>query len=293
MRILIAGGTGFTGSYISQRFVEKGYTVRFVSRSSGHIAWNESDLTNALNETDILINLSGKSINCRQSKKNKQAILDSRIKTTTLLGKAIQNCTTPPALWLNASASAIYESNNDTVSSETDYREANNFLANVVREWENAFFTPLLTKTRRVALRTSVVLGKGGGAFPPLNLLTRIGLGGKAGNGKQQFSWIHLEDFYSITEFLIHNESITGIVNVTSPSPLPNRDFMRKLRILNGCKAGLTTPAFALRIAEKVVDLNASLILEPVNIYPGVLLSNGFTFRYPDIESAIKNLINK
>jgi uncharacterized protein (TIGR01777 family) len=293
MRILIAGGTGFTGSYISERFLQKGYQVSFVSRNEGHIGWNESELTNALNTTDVLINLSGKNINCRQTHNNKQAILQSRISTTTMLGTAISKCKTPPTLWINASASAIYESSNDVISTETNYREGTNFLANVVRQWENAFFGFKLASTRQVALRTSVVLGTTGGAFPPLNLLARIGLGGKSGNGKQQFSWIHIDDFYRIIEFIIDNSLVNGVVNATSPSPLPNADFMRKLREINGCRIGIPTPAFALKLAEKIVDLNASLVLEPVNIYPEILLNSDFKFHYPDIETAIKNLTNK
>lgn len=292
MRILIAGGTGFTGSYLSERFRQKGFEVNFVSRNNGHINWNIKELTAALEKTDILLNLAGKSINCRQSAANKQAILQSRIKTTNMLGEALLNCKKKPKLWINASASAIYNSNNHSVSTESNYKESTGFLADVVRQWEETFFGFTQSAVRQVALRTSVVLGNSGGAFPPLNLLARIGLGGKTGNGKQQFSWIHIEDFYRLIEFIIDNETITGIVNATSPSPLPNRDFMLKLRQAHHCKIGIPTPAFALRIAEKFVDINASLLLEPVNIYPEVLLNNGFRFNFTDADNAIKNLIN-
>jgi uncharacterized protein (TIGR01777 family) len=188
MNILIAGGTGFIGTYLKKRFEEKGENVKLVSRTGIDVPWVHQSLVDELEHTDMVINLAGKTINCRHTGENKKMILDSRIKATSLLGNAIAACKNPPLLWVNASASAIYKSDTIAPATETSEHLADDFLADVVRRWETDFFSFKLPSTRQIALRTSVVLGRSKGAFPSLLRLTRLGLGGKVGNGKQIFS---------------------------------------------------------------------------------------------------------
>ena len=292
MNILIAGGTGFIGTYLKKRFEEKGENVKLVSRTGIDVPWVHQSLVDELEHTDMVINLAGKTINCRHTGENKKMILDSRIKATSLLGNAIAACKNPPLLWVNASASAIYKSDTIAPATETSEHLADDFLADVVRRWETDFFSFKLPSTRQIALRTSVVLGRSKGAFPSLLRLTRLGLGGKVGNGKQFFSWIHIEDYFRIVEFLIQNDSITGVVNCTSPAPLSNAALMKEMRSKVKIPFGLPAPEFAVRIGAFFIGTESSLLLDSTNIYPERLLNAGFKFKFGDISTAISDLVS-
>jgi len=293
MKILIAGGTGFIGSYLSDKFRQNGFEVRIVSRSNAHVQWNEAELISELEKTNVLINLAGKSINCRHTEENKKLIYDSRIETTKMLGNALSKCKSKPELWINASASAIYKPSTDFCSTESDFEQGDDFLATTVRDWENVFFQFQMPTIRQVALRTSVVLGKGGGAFEPLKMLTKYGLGGRAGNGKQFFSWIHIEDFYRVITFIIENKTISAVLNTTSPGPLTNAELMKVMRRSMGYFFGLPAPGFAIRIGARFLNTEADLILNSVLYSPQKLIRSDFIFKYPDCESAVNNLIKK
>ncbi len=292
MNILIAGGTGFIGTYLKKRFEEKGENVKLVSRTGIDVSWVHQSLVDALEHTDVVINLAGKTINCRHTFENKEMILKSRTKATNLLGNAIAACKNPPLLWVNASASAIYKSDEIAPATENSQGLVDDFLADVVRSWEYAFFCFNLPSTRQIALRTSVVLGRNKGAFPSLLRLTRLGLGGKVGNGKQFFSWIHIEDYFRIVEFLIQNVSVNGIVNCTSPSPLSNAELMQRMRNKAKVPFGLPAPEFAVRIGAFFIGTESSLLLNSTNIYPELLLNAGFSFEFGDIDAAIADLIH-
>lgn len=292
MNILIAGGTGFIGTYLKKRFEEKGENVKLVSRTGIDVPWVHQSLVDELEHTDMVINLAGKTINCRHTGENKKMILDSRIKATSLLGNAIAACKNPPMLWVNASASAIYKSDTIAPATETSEHLADDFLADVVRRWETDFFSFKLPSTRQIALRTSVVLGRSKGAFPSLLRLTRLGLGGKVGNGKQIFSWIHIGDYFRIVEFLIQNDSITGVVNCTSPAPLSNAALMKEMRSKVKIPFGLPAPEFAVRIGAFFIGTESSLLLDSTNIYPERLLNAGFKFKFGDISTAISDLVS-
>ena len=292
MNILIAGGTGFIGAYLKKRFEEKGENVKLVSRTGIDVPWVHQSLVDELEHTDMVINLAGKTINCRHTGENKKMILDSRIKATSLLGNAIAACKNPPLLWVNASASAIYKSDTIAPATETSEHLADDFLADVVRRWETDFFSFKLPSTRQIALRTSVVLGRSKGAFPSLLRLTRLGLGGKVGNGKQIFSWIHIGDYFRIVEFLIQNDSITGVVNCTSPAPLSNAALMKEMRSKVKIPFGLPAPEFAVRIGAFFIGTESSLLLDSTNIYPERLLNAGFKFKFGDINTAISDLVS-
>lgn len=292
MNILIAGGTGFIGTYLKKRFEEKGENVKLVSRTGIDVPWVHQSLVDELEHTDMVINLAGKTINCRHTGENKKMILDSRIKATSLLGNAIAACKNPPLLWVNASASAIYKSDTIAPATETSEHLADDFLADVVRRWETDFFSFKLPSTRQIALRTSVVLGRSKGAFSSLLRLTRLGLGGKVGNGKQIFSWIHIGDYFRIVEFLIQNDSITGVVNCTSPAPLSNAALMKEMRSKVKIPFGLPAPEFAVRIGAFFIGTESSLLLDSTNIYPERLLNAGFKFKFGDISTAISDLVS-
>jgi len=292
MNILIAGGTGFIGTYLKKRFEEKGENVKLVSRTGIDVSWVHQSLVDALEHTDVVINLAGKTINCRHTFENKEMILKSRTKATNLLGNAIAACKNPPLLWVNASASAIYKSDEIAPATENSQGLVDDFLADVVRSWEYAFFCFNLPSTRQIALRTSVVLGRSKGAFPSLLRLTRLGLGGKVGNGKQIFSWIHIGDYFRIVEFLIQNDSITGVVNCTSPAPLSNAALMKEMRSKVKIPFGLPAPEFAVRIGAFFIGTESSLLLDSTNIYPERLLNAGFKFKFGDISTAISDLVS-
>lgn len=291
MNILIAGGTGFIGSYLKTGFEKSGDKVSIISRGKNNFSWQKESLMNALESADVLINLAGRSINCRHNQANKMNILNSRIGTTYQLGDAIRNCQKPPSIWINASAAAIYKSNDNQPSTESSTDFGAGFLSDVVCQWEKVFFDFKLSATRQVTLRTSVVLGRHSGAFPSLFNITRFGLGGKVGNGRQIFSWIHIEDYYRIIRFIIQKPEITGPVNCTSPTPVSNAELMKKMRSHSGMPLGLTAPVFAVKVAAKLIGTESELLLSSSNLYPEVLLNARFIFKFPTIDAAIDDLL--
>ncbi len=291
MRIIIAGGSGLIGSYLKKTFEEAGNTVEIVSRQSGFIPWKHDQLVTHLEDSDVLINLSGHSINCRHNAANQTLILKSRVDSTRMLGKALKQCKQPPILWINASASAIYSHTEKTQHSEKSQDFANDFLAKVVEKWEKTFFDAQVLGVRQVALRTSVVLDQQDGAFKPLLLLSRFGLGGQVGNGKQVFSWVHIEDYSRIVQFVINNVSIKGVVNCSAPFPVSNAVLMRAFRQSVNMKIGIPAPKFLVKIAAIFIGTEASLILDSTNIYPDKLIKSGFKFKFDCIDKAILNLV--
>ncbi len=293
-RVLISGGSGFIGTYLNKRFSESGYVVKIVSRSGQDLFWGLEQLSSELNQTDILINLAGSTINTRFNKKNREKIVQSRVETTELLHQAIELCNTPPKLWLNASATGIYAHTYfDKILHEFSDQYANDFLCEVTRKWEASFFRKNLAETRQIALRTSVVLGKSGGAFLKFNLLTSLGLGGTQGSGKQMISWIHIEDYFQIILHLIANNEITGVVNMASPHPVSNKLFMKTLRKVKSKPFGLPAPAFLLRLAMPVIGIEPSLVLDSTNVFSIRLKEQNFQFKYPTAEKAFEDLTTK
>ena len=290
-KVIIAGGTGFIGSYLTSRFLENGYNVMVVSRESNHVQWNENELSNVFEKAELVINLAGKSINCQHTAKNREAIINSRIETTTIIGNAIRKCQIPPGLWINASATGIYPPSIDISMTEGSL-VGTDFLAEVVKIWEKTFFDFRLSNTRQIALRTSVVLGKNGGALQPLVKLTGFGLGGKQASGKQMMSWIHLEDYFRILLFLMENCELSGVVNCTSAKPISNKDFMTMLRQTLNISVGIPAPGIGIKIAAKLIGTEPELILNSSNVLPQCLTAAGFEFNFPDIESALTDILN-
>lgn len=292
MKIILAGANGFIGSYLSKRFSDEGHHVQCISRKTGDIPWQENLIAEALNGADVLINLAGHTINCRHNTVNSEKILNSRLQTTTILGKAMQASAQRPALWLNASASAIYPSEITIPAGESAPVTDSTFLSKVVAQWEKCFFSFGFSEIRQVALRTSVVLGHGG-AFEPLYQLSRFGLGGATGSGKQFFSWIHIEDYYRTVKFVIEQPQISGVLNCTSANPVTNSELMRAMRKAVGVPFGLPAPAFAVKIGAVFIGTESSLLLDSSHMIPQKLEAEGFIFEFPEINMAVSDIVNK
>lgn len=183
-RIVIAGGTGFIGRYLTQRFTEDGYEVLIISRGNSFINWNDEEkIRAALEGAAVLINLAGKSVDCRYTKKNKRIILESRVETTQKLQKILETCSAPPPLWINSATATIYRHAEDRPMDEATGETGYGFSVEVAKAWEAAFFERPLAYTRKVLLRIAIVLGREGGVMKPYTALTRFGLGGVQGNG--------------------------------------------------------------------------------------------------------------
>lgn len=297
MKIIIAAGTGFLGKNLEKYFTEKGNEVYILTRNpkrKNEIHWDAKALgewKNWVENSDILINLTGKSVDCRYTEKNKQEIYSSRIDSTKVLQQAIDNCINKPKVWLNASSATIYTHSETQLNTEENGIIGDDFSMNICKSWEKEFFTVKNENVRKLALRTSIVLGNNEGAFPKLKLITRLGLGGKQGRGNQNVSWIHIEDFCRAVEFIVDHENMSGTINVTAPNPLPNEEFMKKLRKEMKIPFGLNAPVWQLEIASIFLKTETELLLKSRNVYPEKLIKTGFEFSYPNIESAFGNLI--
>lgn len=291
-KVVIAGGTGFIGQYLAKEFVAGGYEVIVISRQSGHISWkDQAAVVAALNEAELLINLAGRTVDCRYNEKNKKEILESRTETTKILGNAIAHCHTPPTLWLNSSTATIYRHAEDKPMTEAEGEIGAGFSVAVAKAWEEAFFSFALPETRQVALRIAIVLGKGGGVVIPYLSLVQYGLGGYQGNGNQMFSWIHLNDLYRIILFIKEHETINGAVNCAAPNPVSNKELMRIFRKKVGNKFGLPMPKWLLKAGAALIGTETELVLKSRWVLPRRLLDEGFEFQYPDLEGALHHIL--
>jgi uncharacterized protein (TIGR01777 family) len=292
-KIVIAGGTGFIGKYLADKFTASGSQVIIISRNPEHISWkNITAIISSLENADLLINLAGKSVDCRYNEKNKAEILNSRTKTTTTLGEAILQCKNPPKLWINASTATIYRHAEDRAMTEKEGEIGKGFSVEVARNWEKSFFSFHPAATRQVALRMAIVLGRNGGVIKPLLNLVRFGLGGKQGNGNQMFSWIHLEDVFQILLFIEKNPEIAGIYNCSSPNPVDNKTLMRTLRRFLKINIGLPTPVWLLKFGAVLIKTEPELILKSRWVVPEKLLMSGYSFRYPTLDSALQEIFH-
>lgn len=296
MKMIIAGGTGFLGEALTAFFEKENYHVVVLTRNPQlphHVFWDartEGPWENEIDGADVLINLAGKSVDCRYNQKNKAEIYASRIESTNVLQKVVAQCQNPPRVWLNSSSATIYMHAENALMKEADGITGDDFSMNICKSWEGAFFNKTNETTRKVALRTSIVLGNSGGAYPKLKLITRLGLGGMQGRGNQKFSWIHLDDFCSALDFIIKNENIEGVVNITSPEPVRNENLMTIMRRTLGIPFGLNAPKFILELAAVFMQTETELLLKSRNVFPEILLKNGFEFRYRNIAEALRHL---
>lgn len=307
MKIVITGGSGFLGQAIGLHFAQQGFEVHSIARSLGTPTpgvtahrWDArtlGDWAAVFEGADLVINMAGKSVNCRYTPENKREIMDSRVRTTRLVGEAIARCAKPPKAWFNSSSATIYADTrgHNMANGESSQRLGHDFSMNVCRAWEESFWEmPTPSATRKIVLRSAIVLGGDGGALPVMARLARQGLGGTQGSGEQYFSWLHIVDFLRILDFLLRREDIRGIVNCAAPNPLVNRDFMRLLRQTVGAPFGLRTPVWALRFGARfILKTEVELVLKSRKVVPERLLREGFSFCFPTVQAALSDLLVK
>jgi len=303
-RLVIAGGSGFIGRLLGKSLVERDFEVVVLTRSPDaastpihKVQWDGctlGDWAREIESTDALINLAGRSVNCRYNQHNRREILESRIQSTRVLGEAVSRCPHPPRVWLNASTATIYKHTFNTEMNEAtgeigatpEAKDA--FSIEVAKAWEKTFFEAPTPATRKVALRTAMVFAEDhGGVYRTLRSLTRWGLGGSIAGGRQFISWIHETDFCRVIEWLIDRDDFSGPVNVASPNPVTQGEMMRFIRRACGAPFGLPATRSMLEVAAFVHRTEAELIIKSRRAVPSRLLAAGFEFRFPMMEKAV------
>jgi uncharacterized protein len=291
-KVILAGGTGFIGQYFEQQFKELGYHVKHISRQPQHISWNDkAAIIDALEEGELLINLAGKSVNCRYNESNKKEIINSRLETTKILGESVLSCKNPPQLWINSSTATIYRHAEDRPMTEATGEIGSGFSVDVATNWEKTFYSFNLPKTRQIALRIAIVLGKDGGVMTPYINLVRFGLGGIQGSGKQMFSWIHEEDLFKIVLFLNKREDLNGTFNCSAPEPVSNREFMKKMRKAMNIPIGLPSPKWLLEIGSVMIRTESELVLKSRWVLPERLEREGYRFTFDTLDKTLQDLL--
>jgi len=293
-KLVIAGANGFISRHLTRYFSNRDWHVYGLARRAEgldsqchYVEWDGKklgDWMRVIDGCDVLINMAGRSINCRHNDENKRQILESRVDSTRVLGEAVAQCKNPPSLWVNASAAGIYQqSYTETYGESGEY--GSDFMADVVKTWEKTFFTVSIpTSVRRVALRTTMVVSnEPGNAYRYLNTLAKFGLGGKAGNGKQIVSWIHIEDVSPAIEYIMNHEDLTGPVNMTAPEVVSNTEMMSRFRKSVGALIGLPAPAWGVRIGAYLIGTAPELVLNSYYVIPNKLLERGFVFKYAEM----------
>jgi uncharacterized protein (TIGR01777 family) len=309
-KIILAGGSGFLGGELAKHFGKLGWEVVILTRTPKsrpdqvrEVAWDTKSLgnwTRELQGATAVANLTGRSVDCRYNAKNRREIMDSRVNSTRVVGEAIARCKTPPRVWLNSSTATVYQhtfgkphdESSREMDSATDAKDA--FSVEVAQAWERTLDEAKTPNTRKVALRTSMVLGLGrNSVFPVLRRLTKFGLGGRQGSGNQFVSWIHVEDFCRAIEWIITHDDLTGPINQCAPNPLPNKEMMKIFREVCRMPIGLPATEWMLEIGAFFLRTETELIFKSRRVVPGRLLQSGFEFHFPTFRAAIEDLENK
>jgi uncharacterized protein (TIGR01777 family) len=308
MKVVIPGGSGQVGNVLARALQHDGHEVVTLSRAPGSKPWRvvswdaktPGEWVREVDGADVVINLAGRSVNCRYNAENRREIKESRVDSTRVVGEAIAQSAHPPRVWLQMSTATIYahrfDAPNDEATGiiggqEEDVPETWRFSIDVATSWERALDEALTPNTRKVKLRSAVIMSPDrGGIFDVLLGLVRHGLGGQSGNGRQYVSWIHYQDFVRAIRWLIDKEKIDGAVNLAAPNPLPNAGFMRALREAWGARLGLPAAAWMLGIGAAVMKTETELVLKSRRVVPGRLLEEGFKFHLPDWPEAARDL---
>ncbi len=309
MRIVIPGGSGQVGVVLARAFQADGHDVVVLSRRPATAPWRTvewdgktlGDWASEVDGTDVIINLAGRSVNCRYNTKNRRQIMDSRIDSTNVVGEAIAAASSPPRVWLQASTATIYahsfDAPNDDVTgiiggTEADSPDTWNFSIDVATAWEKAANDAVTPKTRKVLMRSAMTMSPDrGGIFDTMLGIVRAGLGGTAGSGKQYISWVHEQDFIRSVYWLIEHDDLEGPINIASPNPLPNRQFMRIFREAWGTRLGLPAMEWQLAIGAFFMGTETELILKSRRVVPKLLTDSGFNFEFPHWEDAVRELV--
>lgn len=301
-KLVIAGGSGAVGAALISSLSSEKWEIVVLTRSPRErsdgvreLAWDgvtQGDWAAELDGCDAVVNLAGRSIDCRPTTKNREAILRSRVDSTRAIGEAIQAASIPPKVWVNASAMAYYGDVGAQDCMENS-PPGKGFLAEVCQAWEAAQSNMETPRTRQVRLRISIVLDRESGALPRLKQLAHWAMGGTVGSGKQVMSWIHMQDMVDVLRFAIEVPEAEGAYNVAAPGAVPNKTFQRTLRKVLKEWVGLWAPAFAVRIGAWLMGSNGQLALMGARIVPQRLDSAGFEFEYPELEGALRDLLNE
>ena len=301
-KIVIPGGSGFIGTHLARHFSTKGAEVVILSRgeekndnNARTVWWDGANLdtwAEELDGADVVINLAGRTVNCRYGKRNRQQIYDSREFSTQVIGEAIAQARRPPGVWFNASSATVYrhalDRPMDEATGEVDKVESGKprdkweFSVDVVNRWEAALFAAATPDTRRIAMRLPMVFGPGrGGVYEAFRNIARLGLGGTQGPGNQYVSWLHVDDLLRIINWCIEHETLEGAINMCAPNPMPNREFLKALRDACGAKLGLPAAIWMLEIGAFFMRTETELLLKSRRVVPGTLLESGFEFNHP------------
>jgi hypothetical protein len=306
-RIILAGGSGFLGLVLREHFLKSGCEVVVLTRSprganrrGRECSWNgrtPGEWARELDGADALINLAGRSVNCRYHTRNRRLMMDSRVESTRVLGETLARCAHPPKVWLNASTATIYQHTFGPAWDESGEIGAtpeakDDFSVEVAKAWEREFYAASTPRTRKVALRTAMVLGHGANSvFPVLCRLARCGLGGRMGSGRQYVSWIHEADLCRAIDWLIKRDDLSGPVNVAAPNPVPNAEMMNTLRKVCSVPFSLPAAVWMLEVGAFFLRTETELILKSRRVVPGRLLASGFQFRFPQLREAMTDLL--
>lgn len=306
-RLILAGGSGFLGRVLAGYFSERGWQMVVLTRrphprtdAVREVHWDGETLgawTRELDGAAALINLAGVSVNCRYHARNRRLIMDSRVNSTRVLGEAVARCAQPPAVWLNSSTATIYKHTYGPAWTEAGEiggtpAAKDEFSVDVAQAWEREFTAVATPKTRQVVLRSAMVLGnEPNSVFPVMRRLTRLGLGGSLGDGRQFVSWIHHADFCRAVEWLLAYDEVSGVVNLAAPHPVTNAEFMRTFREECRMPFGLPATRWMLEVGAFVLRTETELLIKSRRVVPGRLLAAGFQFDFPYLGKALRNLL--
>ena len=311
MKVVIPGGTGQVGTLLARAFHARGDEVVVLGRSPAPALWRTvswdaatiGDWAGELEGADVVVNLAGRSVNCRYTPENRRQIMESRVLSTRVVGAAIARSPRPPRIWLQASTATIYAHRYDAPNDEatgliggddTGAPSTWRFSVAVARAWEQAAQELPTPQTRLVLMRSAMIMSPDrGGIFDTLLGLARFGLGGPAGGGRQYVSWLHDADFIRAVDSLIAHDELAGPVNLASPNPLPYGAFMRALRRAWGMPVGLPATRWMVELGAFVLRTESELALKSRRVVPGRLLQSGFAFHWPSWPEAAQDLCRR
>ncbi|MGQ5636038.1 MULTISPECIES: TIGR01777 family oxidoreductase [unclassified Streptomyces] len=309
MKVILPGGTGQVGTILDRALTAAGHEVTVLTRHPARerqVGWDGTTLgrwAEAIDGSDVVVNLAGRSVSCRYTPENLRAMMDSRVDSARVVGEAIAAASRPPRVWLQMSTATIYahrfDAANDEATGVIGGAEPGvpgywSYSVDIARNWERAQAEASVPGTRKVALRSAMVMSPDrGGVFDVLLGLVRLGLGGPVAGGAQYVSWIHDTDFVRAVEFLIDRDDIEGPVNLASPGPLPQRDFMRALRAARGVPVGLPATRWMAELGAFALRSDTELLLKSRRVVPGRLRAAGFDFACSDWPPAAVDLVRR
>ena len=302
-KVVLAGGSGFLGQALARSLSADGYDVVVLGRSAASrdasgrfVVWDGrklGDWKSELEGAEALFNLTGRSVDCRYTKENRDLILNSRVDSTRVLGQAVQGCADPPKVWLNSSTATIYKDRRGDLEPHDESSDdfGSGFSVGVAQAWEEAFEDSVVEGVRKVVLRVSIALGKDGGAFPVMRRFAKLGLGGAQGPGSQWMSWLHIDDWVGVARFLMAREDLSGPVNLAAPNPVTNAEFMKGMRRrFAPLGIGLPAPSFAVCLGAVFMRTAPELVLKSRKVVSSVLAESGYRFKYPELAGALESL---